>query len=162
MDESPQFDFKTLMTNQKNKKVATCPECDGPVPLKGLPKIGQRLTCRRCGLSLVIIYHKPLELERVDGKFTGNGHKKTRKKYSRIEYNSFHRTTKYKKGAPMLTTSQELIAKCPECDTTLQFHKALRIGQLVSCFECGETLEVVSIDPLDFYWANEDPWDWDG
>ena len=149
------------MAYDKNDKVATCPECDGPVPLNGLPKIGQRLSCRRCGLPLVVIYHKPLELERVDGKLIGNSHRVSRKKHSRIEFNSFDRATKNKKGAPLLTTTQESVANCPECDTTLRFQKVLRVGQLVACFECAETLEVVSLDPLILYWANEDSWDWE-
>lgn len=59
----------------------------------------------------------------------------------------------------MSTVSRVSIADCPECDARLRYHKQLRVGQLVVCPECEETLEVVSLDPLKLYWADEDPWD---
>lgn len=48
------------------------------------------------------------------------------------------------------------IAECPECGTSIRFHKALRAGQIVNCPECDETLQVMSTNPLELDWAYEE------
>lgn len=47
-------------------------------------------------------------------------------------------------------------AYCPECDTRIRFKKQPKIGQLTTCPECLERLEVVSTRPLEVDWALED------
>ena len=60
-----------------------------------------------------------------------------------------------------------LTANCPECDATIRFSKQPKLGAMVTCEECGETLEVVDLSPLELDWAYEDyddddDWDeWD-
>lgn len=61
----------------------------------------------------------------------------------------------------MTTMSTVTLADCPECNATLRFHKPLKEHQLVVCSECNETLEVVSLRPLELSWANEDPWEYE-
>lgn len=46
------------------------------------------------------------------------------------------------------------IAYCPECRCSIRFHLPPRRGQLVTCAECGEISEVVSVAPIQLYWAN--------
>lgn len=46
-------------------------------------------------------------------------------------------------------------ATCPECDTQIRFHEQPHLGQLVTCPECGESLEVVRRAPLKLDWAFE-------
>ena len=55
------------MAQQTKSNVALCPECEGPVHLRGKLHVGQRLTCRRCGSSLVIVDRRPLELDLANG-----------------------------------------------------------------------------------------------
>lgn len=61
----------------------------------------------------------------------------------------------------MNTVPQVSMADCPECDARLRFHKPLKMGQLIICPECEETLEVIALRPLELGWADEDPWDYD-
>ncbi len=49
-----------------------------------------------------------------------------------------------------------LIAFCPECDTRIRFQVEPRLGQLVTCRECGEISEVVKLDPIKLDWAYAD------
>ena len=47
-------------------------------------------------------------------------------------------------------------AICPGCDDELYVRGEPRLGQKVLCRECDETLQVVSVDPLEVDWAYED------
>jgi len=49
-----------------------------------------------------------------------------------------------------------MIAQCPECETSLRFHRQLRVGQNVTCPECDERLEVRHLSPLVLGWAVDD------
>jgi hypothetical protein len=40
-----------------------CPECDGDVPFKKVPRLDQRIICPECGAYLVIIGTSPIELD---------------------------------------------------------------------------------------------------
>lgn len=53
-------------------------------------------------------------------------------------------------------------AFCPNCDAEIQMRNP-RIGAKLTCPECDEQLEVVSIDPFDVDYPYEDDWDddWD-
>ena len=44
---------------------------------------------------------------------------------------------------------------CVECDSRIYFRTQPGLGQLVTCHECGTKLEVVDIDPLELYWADD-------
>jgi lysine biosynthesis protein LysW len=52
--------------------------------------------------------------------------------------------------------SKVLIAECPECESHIRFHRTLRLGEIVTCPECSERLEVSDMDPLELDWAFED------
>ena len=39
-----------------------CPVCESTLQLSGHVRIGQKITCRRCGTPLTILEQKPLEL----------------------------------------------------------------------------------------------------
>jgi len=150
------------MAQQKNGNVALCPECEGPVSLSGKLQIGRRLSCRRCGASLVIVDRKPLELELADSVQPGSdNHKASRKKEKYADPATTKQNEEGEESSQMLSTSQVLLANCPECSATLRFHRPLKERQLVVCPECDETLEVVSLHPLELHWANEDPWEYE-
>ena len=44
---------------------------------------------------------------------------------------------------------------CPECDSTLPIGRAVE-GLRVTCPQCGAYLEVISVSPLEFDWADDD------
>lgn len=46
-----------------------------------------------------------------------------------------------------------LVGFCPECDTRIRFHSLPRLGQLITCRECNEISEVVSLHPIELDWA---------
>jgi len=149
------------MAKQKNGNVALCPECEGPVRLNGKVQIGQKLSCRQCGSTLMIIARKPLELDLADDHLPQDDRPKADRKKdrdaappSKIQMNAT------KERSQMSPLPHVLLADCPECSATLRFHKPLKEHQLVVCPECDETLEIVSLRPLELNWANEDPWEY--
>lgn len=44
---------------------AYCPDCDGPIRLRGKVALGMRVTCPSCGTELEVVSLKPLELDWV-------------------------------------------------------------------------------------------------
>lgn len=151
------------MAQQKNSNVALCPECEGRVQLSGKLQIGQKLTCRRCGSVLVIFDRKPLELVLANETQPVMNHQKMDRSKGKgdVAASSTKQASERKESPLMSTTSPVLLANCPECSATLRFHKPLKERQLVVCAECDETLEVISLRPLELSWANEDPWDYE-
>ncbi len=150
------------MSQQKSGNVTNCPECDGSIQLSGKLHVGQKLSCRRCGSTLVITEREPLELVLANDKRPGNGHDKAEKKRTKdkvVTQSSHEKIGENKEDPPMSTLSQVSMSDCPECQARLRFYKPLKVGHLVVCPECEETLEVVSSRPLEFNWADEDPWD---
>jgi lysine biosynthesis protein LysW len=149
------------MAQQKSGNVALCPECEGLIKLSGKLKIGQKLTCRRCGSALVVYDRKPLELVLANGNHPSPGHTKTSNKRRDTGEDLYldMDISESEEGLEMSTMSGVSVANCPECSATLRFHRPLKERQLVVCPECNETLEVVSLRPLQFHWANEDPWE---
>ena len=146
------------MAQQTNSNVALCPECEGPVQLSGKLQVGKKLSCRRCGSTLVIFDRKPLELVVANGTHQDIGRAKSAKRKSSEDIESSAKQNSLDEEGPQMTmTTSAALADCPECSATLRFHKLLKIGQLVVCPECDETLEVTSLRPLQLNWANEDP-----
>ncbi len=43
-------------------------------------------------------------------------------------------------------------AYCPECDASLRL-KSVRLGQQITCRECGTSLEIVELDPIELDWV---------
>ena len=149
------------MAEQKDSNIAMCPNCDGPINLSGKRQLGQRFSCRQCNSTLAIANRKPLELVLVQGKQPGNiqvlaSRKQSEKK--RSTQPAVYQNGDYMEDPAMSTLEQVSMAHCPQCQARLRFHKSLRVGQLMACPECEETLEVVSLRPLELYWADEQPW----
>jgi lysine biosynthesis protein LysW len=146
------------MAQQKNSNVALCPECEGPVRFNGKLLIGQKLPCRRCGSILVVVDRKPLDLAVAgDGMRAAGSLNSDRQKDKKAGLSAKKQTVNDEESTDMSTSSSVLLADCPECSATLRFHKELKIRQLIACPECDETLEVVSVRPLELNWANDDP-----
>lgn len=56
------------------------------------------------------------------------------------------------------------IATCIECDEEIEINGRPKLGQKVTCPNCGAELEIASINPLELDWAYEeedDDDDWD-
>ena len=51
---------------------------------------------------------------------------------------------------------QTIMASCAECDSRIYFKKRPDLGKTVNCPECDTQMEVVSLSPLELYWAFED------
>lgn len=152
------------MAQQKTFKDAICPECDGLLQLSQKLHIGQRLPCCRCGSTFVITDRKPLELVNANGQYPDNSHLKAdrgKTKFKDVAEFSHEQLGVCKEDPLMSTASQVSMADCPECNARLRFRKPFKVGQLVACPECEETLEVTSLKPLELNWAEEDPWDYE-
>lgn len=52
-------------------------------------------------------------------------------------------------------SEKSISARCPECDSRIYFEKTPDMGQMLSCPECGTSLEVVKTRPLELDWAFE-------
>jgi lysine biosynthesis protein LysW len=50
-------------------------------------------------------------------------------------------------------------AYCPDCDGRIQFKPNYRVGQIITCPECENELEVISTDPPELDWAYD--WSWE-
>ena len=46
-------------------------------------------------------------------------------------------------------------AYCPDCLVRLDVRRRSRLGQLVTCWNCGATLRVSDLNPLQLDWAVE-------
>jgi alpha-aminoadipate/glutamate carrier protein LysW len=53
-------------------------------------------------------------------------------------------------------------AKCPECDEEVFVDADLEQGDFVECEECGASLELVGMDPIELDVRQETPEDDDG
>ncbi|MFN2135738.1 MAG: hypothetical protein ACK2UK_07285 [Candidatus Promineifilaceae bacterium] len=68
-----------------------------------------------------------------------------------------------------LRTKREITATCPGCGNEIYFHEMPRLGQFVTCPECGDMTEVISLDPVALDWSSdwedeewEDDWEYEG
>ena len=50
---------------------------------------------------------------------------------------------------------ETMVAECPSCDTSIRFHKQPRMGQMLTCPECEEALEVRRLNPITLDWAED-------
>lgn len=53
-------------------------------------------------------------------------------------------------------SNRMLVAECPECETKIRFAQAPQMHETVTCHECGEVLQVISLSPLELDWAYEE------
>ncbi len=52
--------------------------------------------------------------------------------------------------------NKKIAAYCPGCDTQIRFKRQPHRGQLITCPECEDMLEVVQTGPITLEWAFED------
>jgi len=62
-------------------------------------------------------------------------------------------------------TNYTIIAKCPGCHKEIFFYRDPKLGEFVTCPQCGDMVEVVNLSPLTVDWSadieDEDWSDWD-
>ncbi|MCA9949865.1 MAG: hypothetical protein KDE48_09475 [Anaerolineales bacterium] len=56
--------------------------------------------------------------------------------------------------------NSKIAAYCPGCDTQIRFKRQPHRGQLITCPECEDMLEVVQTSPIVLEWAFEDDEMW--
>lgn len=67
------------MAQRHDGNVTMCPTCESTLQLGGNLRIGQKLSCRRCGSTLAVFNRKPLELVLADENHPGDGREKVYK-----------------------------------------------------------------------------------
>ena len=50
---------------------------------------------------------------------------------------------------------RKLKADCPECGSFVSFKREPDLGQIVTCSQCGESLVIVELSPLELDWADD-------
>lgn len=60
-----------------------------------------------------------------------------------------------------MSNSIKVISACPDCNAEIRFRKSPHLGQLVTCYNCQTSLEVVRRNPLELDWAFDGPFDED-
>jgi alpha-aminoadipate carrier protein LysW len=55
-----------------------------------------------------------------------------------------------------MPSKKMLVAECPECETKIRFPQTPQMGETLTCHECGESLQVISLSPLELDWAYDD------
>jgi len=60
----------------------------------------------------------------------------------------------------MINNPKTAVDICPSCGTKIYFAEAPEASQIVTCPECRDVLEVVSLSPLRLAWA-DDHFDYD-
>jgi alpha-aminoadipate carrier protein LysW len=53
------------------------------------------------------------------------------------------------------------LVTCVECDEEIELNGRPRLGQTLVCISCGAQLEVVSTNPIEVDWADDEGDDWD-
>lgn len=53
----------------------------------------------------------------------------------------------------MNKSGKDPVADCPSCATRIYLSRRPRLGDIIICRECEETLEVVRLTPLELDWA---------
>jgi lysine biosynthesis protein LysW len=57
--------------------------------------------------------------------------------------------------------ARRILAQCPGCNNDIAFYKVPKLGEFVTCSECGDLVEVVNLSPLTLDWsADIDDEDW--
>lgn len=52
-----------------------------------------------------------------------------------------------------IPTKHKIVAYCPGCNNEIYFKKHPKLGEFVTCPECGDLVEVVSLSPLTLDWS---------
>ena len=52
---------------------------------------------------------------------------------------------------------RKTVVYCVDCGETMTLSGRVEMGQIVSCPECGTTMEVVSLDPVEIDWVHGEP-----
>jgi lysine biosynthesis protein LysW len=55
------------------------------------------------------------------------------------------------------TRSQRAVVYCIDCGEAITLTGQIAIGQVVRCTECGVSMDVVSLDPVQVDWADNEP-----
>ncbi len=55
-----------------------------------------------------------------------------------------------------MQTKRSIIARCPGCKSEIFFYRTPKLGEFVTCPECADLVEVVSLDPLILDWSEDD------
>jgi lysine biosynthesis protein LysW len=63
-------------------------------------------------------------------------------------------------------TRKSIIAVCPGCRNEISFYRTPKLGEFITCPECGDLVEVVNLTPLTLDWSpdiDDDDWqdNWD-
>ena len=53
----------------------------------------------------------------------------------------------------MTKYTKTLTTNCPSCDAQIRFDRTPRLGDVIVCHECDESLEVVRLSPLIVDWS---------
>lgn len=56
----------------------------------------------------------------------------------------------------MSKENSKIAAYCPGCDTQIRFKRQPHKGQLITCPECEDLLEVIQTGPITLDWAYDD------
>lgn len=60
-----------------------------------------------------------------------------------------------------IQTEYHTSARCPGCGARIFFYAKPKLGEFISCKECGDLVEVISLAPLTLDWsADIDEEDW--
>ena len=49
------------------------------------------------------------------------------------------------------------VVDCVDCGDAIALSGRIEMGQIVNCPECGATMEVVSLDPVEVDWIYDEP-----
>ena len=55
------------------------------------------------------------------------------------------------------TKITKTVIDCVDCGEATTLSGRVEIGQIVRCVECGATMEVVSLDPVEVDWVYDEP-----
>ena len=51
----------------------------------------------------------------------------------------------------------KITVDCLDCGAEINLVGKIRVGQPVTCSECGTTLEVMALDPIELDWIYDEP-----
>jgi alpha-aminoadipate carrier protein LysW len=58
---------------------------------------------------------------------------------------------------PERATISKTAVDCVDCGETITLSGRVEVGQIVSCAECGATMQVISLDPVEVDWVYDEP-----
>jgi len=54
----------------------------------------------------------------------------------------------------------DIMALCTECDAEITLEPSTEVGEIIQCPDCGQDLEVISVEPPELAPAPEEEEDW--